>query len=57
MTIPGLAKALGVSRQRIYQLLEGERPSLKVAVRLERVTGIPAAAWIAPERETDAKEK
>lgn len=45
-----LAIELGVSRQWVYQLLDGQTPSLETAAKLERLTGIPAAAWVAEER-------
>lgn len=40
------AQTVSVSRQRIYQLLDGDAPSLDLAVRIERTTGIPASAWV-----------
>lgn len=43
-----LARACGVTRQRIGQVLDGTAvPSLALAVRLEDVTGIPARRWAA----------
>lgn len=45
-----LSIELGVSRQRVYQLLDGQTPSLAMAAKLERLTGIPAASWAKEER-------
>ena len=54
-TQDALAKKLGVSRSYISFLASGKRqPGLKLALRIEAVTGVPAEALVAHEREAVA---
>ena len=42
-----IAEALGISRQQFYDVLNGKQPiTPKTAVRLERVIGRSAQAWL-----------
>lgn len=42
-----LARELGMSQPGLSRILKGQwRPGLKVAVRIERATGIPASCWV-----------
>jgi transcriptional regulator with XRE-family HTH domain len=44
-----VARVLGISRTSLNRLARGEqRPSLELAVLIERVTGIPCAFWVDP---------
>lgn len=50
-----LARACGVSRQRIAQILDGDAvPSLPLAIRLAEETGIEERAWADGQRRTAA---
>lgn len=40
-----LASQLGVKQPHVSKLLGGMRPSLKMAIKLESITGIPVTAW------------
>jgi hypothetical protein len=45
-----LAKALGVSRQRVNEMFTGKIGiGRKMSVRLERLTGIPRMSWMFPD--------
>ena len=45
-----MAPKLGVSRVQVSRLRRGKhKPSLKLAVTLESLTGIPAWDWIRPD--------
>jgi len=45
-----LARKLGTDSAVVSRWMTGQRtPELKLAVAIERLLGIPAAAWIAPE--------
>jgi transcriptional regulator with XRE-family HTH domain len=59
LTQTAWADRIGVSRSYMSNLLNGKkRPSLEVAVRIERETGglIPASSWV-PETDTPSKEE
>jgi len=54
LTISGLAKALGVSRQTINELLRGRRAvSPEMALRLSRLFGNSAEFWLNAQRAVD----
>jgi plasmid maintenance system antidote protein VapI len=45
-----LAKSLGVSRQRINEMLSGKVGiGKRMALRLEQETGVPVLCWLYPE--------
>jgi transcriptional regulator with XRE-family HTH domain len=49
-----IARQLGVHHTTINQILTGRRtPGLALAAHIERITGIPAASWVATEGGTD----
>lgn len=44
---PDLAAMLNITQPHVSRIVVGERrPSLSLAVRIERVTGIPATSWV-----------
>jgi transcriptional regulator with XRE-family HTH domain len=46
-----LARALGISKSYISLLVAGERqPSLELALRIEKLTGVPASALVTADR-------
>ena len=48
-----LARDLGLTRQYLHLVIRGnQRPSLTLASKIERVTGIPASAWVQHQQET-----
>ena len=54
LTISGLARASGVSRQTINELLRGRRAvSPKMALRLSRLFGNSAEFWLNAQRAVD----
>ena len=54
LTISGLAKALGVSRQTINELLRGRRAlSPEMALRLSRLFGNSPEFWLNAQRAVD----
>jgi len=57
LTASGLAKALGVSRQSVYELL-GERRAVspEMALRLSRLFGNTAEFWLNLQRNVDLWE-
>lgn len=47
MSLCGLARALGIPKARLSMVMHGIRPvSPEIALRLDHVTGIPAAHWL-----------
>jgi plasmid maintenance system antidote protein VapI len=51
MTQTEISNALGVSRQRVNEMFTGKVGiGKKMALRLEKITGIPVEAWIFPDR-------
>lgn len=47
-----LAKFLGVSQPTVSKWLKSKAvPPLRTAIRIERLTGVPAASWDGPLRE------
>lgn len=54
LTVSGLAKSLGVSRQSINELLRGRRAvSPEMALRLSRLFGNSAEFWLNAQRAVD----
>lgn len=57
LTVAGLAKAIGVSRQSINDLLRGRRAvSPEMALRLSRLFGNSAEFWLNAQRAVDLWE-
>ena len=57
LTASGLAKALGVSRQSVYELLREQRAvSPEMALRLSRLFGNTAEFWLNLQRNLDLRE-
>ena len=57
LTASGLAKALGVSRQSVYELLRERRSvSPEMALRLSRLFGNTAEFWLDLQRNVDLRE-
>lgn len=51
MTHEALADRLGISRPYVTMMAMGKRqPALRLALRIESVTGVPAAALLTAER-------
>lgn len=47
MSLCALARALGIPKARLSMVMHGIRPvSPEIALRLDQVTGIPAAHWL-----------
>lgn len=47
-----LAKRLGIGQAHVSMLVNGERtPSLRLALRIEDITGVPVSALVAPPQE------
>ena len=54
LTVSGIAKALGVSRQTVNELLRGRRAvSPEMALRLSRLFGNTAEFWLNAQRAVD----
>ncbi len=54
LTVAGLARALGVSRQSVNELLRGRRAvSPEMALRLSRLFGNSADFWLNAQRAVD----
>lgn len=54
MSVTDLSKLLEMSQPHTSHVLNGGRtPSLVMAARIQRVTGIPAADWVEPPAEPD----
>ena len=52
--IPILSKQLKVHIDTLYRIRRGERrPTVKLALMMEKATGVKAEAWIFPERYGD----
>ena len=50
-TTADAARVLGMSRKTLDHIVrEGREPSLRTAVHLQEVVGIPCSAWITPIR-------
>lgn len=45
-----LADKLGVTQQRVQQILKGEHPGLGLAIKIEDVTGIKVRSWVEKRR-------
>lgn len=46
-----LARRMGISRQAVHEILSGKRvPGYRMAVKLERATGVPRLAWMDPNQ-------
>jgi len=52
-----LAARIGLSRSYAFELLKRlKTPSLDVAVRIEREFGVPASAWLDPQKAVEAPQ-